>query len=102
FDGFTSGRRYQFDDTTTDGDPGEGKVRFDNATFGSITELYFDTTDYSGGDATAWLDALDSSSDLANKGTLFIQLLEEPGTYREFIVTGAVVDGTGYRKVPVT
>lgn len=102
FDGFTSGRRYVFDDTTTDGDPGEGKVRFDNATFGSITELYFDNTDYPGGDATAWLDALDSSSDPANKGTLFLQKHEEPGTYREFIVSGSVTDGTGYRKVPVT
>lgn len=101
FDGFTSGRRYQFDDTTTDADPGAGKVRFNHATFGSITFLYFDDDDYPGGDASAWLDALDDSSNPNAKGTLFLQKHEEPGTYREFIVTGAVVDGTGYRKVPV-
>jgi len=102
FDGFTSGRRYAFSTTTTDSDPGAGILRFNHATFGSITQLFFDNTDGAGGTATAWLDGLDDSSDPANKGTLFIQKLNDPDVYREFIVTGAVVDGTGYRKVPVS
>lgn len=102
FDGFTPGRRYVFDDTVTDADPGAGKLRFDNATFASITKLYVDNSDDAGGDATAWLDMLDDSSDASFKGTLLFQKVDDPDVYREFVVSGAVTDGTGYRKVPVT
>jgi len=102
FDGFTSGRRYVFDDAVSDADPGAGELRFDNATFASITKLFFDDADAAGGDATAWLDLLDDSTDPDFKGTLFLQKATDPEIYREFVIHGDVAAGTGYRKVPVT
>lgn len=100
-DGYDPGYRYTYSTTTTDSDPGAGGLRFDNSTFTSITNLYFDNTDNAGTDLTTWLDGLDDSGS-AVKGTLRIQKAGDPAIYREFRVTGTVLDGTGYRKVPVS
>jgi hypothetical protein len=50
---------------------------------------------------TAWLDGMDDSTESNHKGYLRIQKIGDPAIYREFVVTGAVVNGTGYRKVPI-
>jgi hypothetical protein len=96
------GMRYSFSTTVTDSDPGAGTLRFNNAAAGSTTFLYFDNADLGGATITAWLDALDDSTTPSVKGILRIQKAHDRTVYREFTVTGAVVDGTGYRKVPVT
>ncbi len=100
--GSVGGYRFAFSTTTTDSDPGAGVVRFNNATFASITNLFIDNTDANAADVTTWLDSMDDSTTTGNKGTLRIIKSSDPAVYREFRVTGAVVDGTGYRKVPVT
>jgi hypothetical protein len=100
-DGYDPGYRYTYSTTTTDSDPGAGILRFNNSTFASITQLFFDNLGQSGADLTAWLDSLDDSGS-AVKGSLRIQKAGDPAIYREFRVTGTVVDGTGYRKVPVS
>jgi hypothetical protein len=99
-DGVQPGYRYTFSTTVTDSDPGAGALRANNATFGSITQLFIDNADAAGATVTAWLDGLDDSTSTV-KGTLRIEQLNAPTTYREFNVNGGVVDGTGYRKVPV-
>lgn len=98
--GTTPALQWAFGNGTSDSDPGNGTFLINNATYSAATFLYFDNLDTNGASATTWLDALDDSTTTSNRGTLFVQ---EIGTthYAAFTVTGAVVDGTGYRKVPV-
>lgn len=102
--GSASGAYYVFSTTTTDSDPGVGTVRFNNATIGSVTQLYFDNTDYNGLTFTTWLDTFDdSTSTVVSRGIIYIRGSDTTtNTIAVFKVTGAVVDGTGYRKVPVS
>lgn len=99
--GATGGVRYNFSTTTTDSDPGAGIVRFNHATFGSVTYVYFDNLALGSADVTAWLDSFDDSNMSGDKGYLLAQGATNPNISRLFRVTGAVIDGTGYRKVPV-
>lgn len=93
--------KYTFSTTTTDSDPGSGNLRFNSGTIGSVTNLYFDNLDALGNSATAFLDATDDSTNTALRGTLTFVNVNTPTDILIFNVTGAVVDGTGYRKVPV-
>jgi hypothetical protein len=100
-DGYDPGYRFTFSTTTTDSDPGAGTLRTDNATIGSVTQLYIDNADAGAASVTTWLDSLDDSTNAAHKGYLRLQKSGDPAVYAEFSVNGSVVDGTGYRKVPV-
>lgn len=93
---------YTFSTTTTDSDPGAGKIRFNNATISSVTELYIDNTDATGVSETTWLDSFDDANSGSNRGTLYVRSLIDSSKFALFYVNGAVTDGTGYRKVPVT
>jgi len=101
-DGYAPGYRFTYSSTTADADPGAGTFRLDNVTPASVAFGYFDNADASGGAVTGWLDGLDDSTQANHKGYLRIQKADNPATYSEFAVTGAVVDGTGYRKVPLS
>lgn len=101
--GATPAVGYTFSTTTTDSDPGNGIVRFNNATPASITTIYFDNLDADGNTVTAWLDTFDDSTNTSHKGFLTFTDVTSPSTKIGFDVTGSsVVDGTGYRKVTVT
>jgi hypothetical protein len=101
-DALTPGHRWTFDDETGDADPGTGLLRANNATFASITEIYIDDEDNAGNNVEDWLDALDDHGKSANRGTLWLQDPTDVTVFMELIVTGSVVDGTGYRKLTVT
>ncbi|MBX3536425.1 MAG: hypothetical protein KF735_02205 [Chelatococcus sp.] len=92
---------WNFSTDTADEDPGNGNVRLNHATPANATFIYFDNFDARGATVTAWLDALDDSTTPSNKGVLRLTPINTPTTFAEYRVTGAVVDGTGYRKVPV-
>jgi hypothetical protein len=100
-DGYDPGYRFGFSTTTSDSDPGAGTLRANNATIGSVTQLYIDNVDAGGASVTAWLDSLDDSTNTAHRGYLRLQKAGNPAIWAEFSVNGSVVDGTGYRKVPV-
>jgi hypothetical protein len=101
-DGFENGLKYSYSTTTTDSDPGAGIFRFNNATFASITSIYIDNADFNGVTVTTLLDSWDNSANATNKGTLRFQKVGDPTVFREFTINGAITDGTGYRKIPVT
>jgi len=90
-----------FSTTVTDSDPGSGVIRFNNATPASVTYLYFDNNESGGTDITAWLDSLDDSTNSASRGELTLTQVDSSTVFFKFKVAGAVVDGTGYRKIPV-
>lgn len=87
---------FTFSTTRTDSDPGAGKIRLNNATLASVTFLYVDNTDASGVAATTYLDSI-GAGDIVT-----VRSLVDAAKFALFTVTGAVVDGTGYRKIPVT
>jgi hypothetical protein len=101
-DGFENGLKYSYSTTTTDSDPGAGIFRFNNATFASITSIYIDNADFNSVTVTTLLDSWDDSANATNKGTLRFQKVGDPTVFREFTINGAITDGTGYRKIPVT
>jgi hypothetical protein len=99
--GDTPAVQWNFGNGTADTDPGNGIFMFNNAALGSVTFAYLDNLDRNSASQTAFLDSWDDSTNVGNKGTLFFQQIGTT-TYAIFQITGAVVDGTGYRKVPIS
>lgn len=91
---------FTFSTTTTDSDPGAGTVRFNNATYSSVTSLFVDLTDIDGTTITAWLDSLDDSTS-TEKGRVRVFAQSAPENWAEFKLT-SVTSATGYRKLVVT
>jgi hypothetical protein len=100
--GQTAGVPLTSSTTTTDADPGTGLVRADNATFLSIANLFIDNVDANSVAITTWLDSLDDVSNANARGYIRFQEPTDPTVFMEFAVVGAVTDGGGYRKVPVS
>lgn len=91
-----------FGNGTSDSDPGNGAFKFSNAVLSAVDYVFLDNLNTASQDISAWLDALDDSTTSGNRGRLRFY---DPGggaTFVDLKVTGAVVDGGGYRKVPVT
>lgn len=100
-EGAPPGLKYAFDSETTDSDPGDGNLRLNNATLASATAIYIDNLDSEGADVSDFLDTWDDSTNPAQKGTIIIRKISAKENYAIFSVTGAVTDGSGYRKVAV-
>lgn len=95
------GLPYNFDSATADADPGSGNLRLDNGTLASVTNIYLDNLEANSADVSAFIDTWDDSGSSV-KGTIKISKVGAPSNYAIYSVTGSVVDGTGYRKVPAT
>jgi hypothetical protein len=91
---------YVFSTTTTDADPGNGGLRYNNATIGSVTFLYIDNLDDLGNTSTGWYDSWDTSTS-AIKGIITIKSVVGT-TVNKFNLTGTVTVAAGYYKIPVT
>lgn len=92
-------RTYTFDTSTTDADPGNGKIRFNNATIGSVSAIYLDNLDNALKSQALWYGTWDDGSSLI-KGKLVIA---QGTNFWFFSVNGAVseADSLGYYKIPV-
>ncbi len=100
--GPAAGFRQAFDSATSDVDPGAGEFRFNHATLASVTAAYLDNLDAGGATISALIDTFDDSTNVTTKGRIRFEKATDPTTFAEFRVTGAVVDGTGYRKLTLT
>ena len=99
--GVTAGIRQTYSTTTTDSDPGNGTFRLNNATPASATAAYLDNLDAGGATVSGLFDLFDDST-TTTKGYLRIQKASDPTVWAQFVVTGSVVDGTGYRKLTLS
>jgi hypothetical protein len=90
-----------YDNGTTDADPGNGKFRLNNSSITSVTFLYIDDLEALGGDITQWVATWDDSSNPTTRGELTFVNAANRAIWFKLKVTGAVIAGTGYRKVPV-
>lgn len=95
------GTRYSFDNAVTDALPSDGFVRLNNVDPSLVTYIYVNEKDYTGADVAAWVDRFDSSTTTSDKGTLRIEQ-NEGDAFVEYVVSGNLIDGAGYQKIPVT
>ncbi len=83
-----NGLSYQFSSTTTDADPGAGKLRFNDSSFASVTEMYISETDSYGAAMAAVLQSF------AVNSRFYIYKVGAPQNYI-MVQTGGVVSDAG-------
>lgn len=92
--GDRGGVRYTWSSTTTNSDPGNGFIRYNNATMTNVTQIYMDNLDGFGTTVTGWYDSwgLPASQ---NKGYLVITGNTGLNLTNVFLVTGSPVSQSG-------
>jgi len=100
--GRDAGIKYTFDNGTTDADPGSGKLRFDNATIGSVTKIYINETDGDGNGLANWIASWDDSTNFTDRGQILIVKDGAPQNLIVFTIVAANTDAGSYDKISVT
>lgn len=100
--GTDAGLDMTFNNSTSDADPGSGKVALNNGTLASVTEIYVSDADDNSADITSFVQSWDDVSNATARGILLITKEDAVSTYAVYKVSGAVTDASGYTKVPVT
>ena len=91
---------FQYATSTTDGDPGPGKFRLNNATISSATQMYIDDLEFNGTNVEAWIQSWDDVvGNDTNRGRIRISKANSLDTWIVFKVTGAITNGNGYSTV---
>lgn len=91
-----------FNNSTSDADPGAGKIAFNNGTLSSVSILYVDDADDASADISGFVQSWDDVSNSTARGIVTVTKEGTPSTYATFKISGAVTDASGYTKVPVT
>jgi hypothetical protein len=91
-----------FSNSTSDADPGAGKIAFNNGTLSSVSVLFVDDADDAGADITTFVQSWDDISNSVARGIITVTKESTPATYATYKVTGAITDASGYTKVAVT
>jgi hypothetical protein len=99
--GNSAGMQLTFSNSTSDADPGAGKLALNNGTIASVTEMYFDDVDDNGAAISTFVQSFDDISNATARGIIHIEKEGTPATFAVFKVTGAVTNASGYTKVPV-
>jgi len=99
--GNSAGMQLTFSNSTSDADPGAGKLALNNGTVESVTEMYFDDVDDNGAAISTFVQSFDDISNATARGIISIEKEGTPATFALFKVTGAVTNASGYSKVPV-
>lgn len=92
--------QYTFDTTTTDADPGAGKLRLSSATQNTSTVIRVDLTDINAADMTTLLDTFDDSTNTI-KGQIRLSKLGDATKFIVFALT-SMASPTGYRNITGT
>lgn len=92
--------QYTFDTTTTDSDPGAGKLRLSSATQNASTVIRVDLADINGSDMTGLIDTFDASTN-TTKGQIRLSKLGDPTKFIVFGLTARAAP-SGYRNLTGT
>ncbi len=98
--GSDSGPRYTYDSTITMADPGSGKIRFNNATVGSISQVAISAIDADANNIRTWITSWDDSSHTP-KAVLLVRK-GGSGTLVTLNFNGTVTDNTTWIQIPVS
>lgn len=90
-----------FNTSTSDADPGAGKIAFNNGTISSASIAYIDDADDAGVDISSFVQSFDDNVNATARGYLQITKEGTASTYAIFKISGAVTDASGYTKVPL-
>ena len=88
--------QWRFSTITTAGQPSNGRFRYDNATLGSVTNIYFDDQSNSGFDVGTLLSTLTVGD------KIYAQQNSDSTKAVLFTISSAPTDNTGWWTVPVT
>ena len=88
--------------STSDADPGAGKLAFNNGTIASVSVLFVDDVDDSGATISSYIQSWDNNSNATARGTVTITKEGTPATFAIFNITGAATNASGYTKLAVT
>jgi hypothetical protein len=97
-----NGLELTFSNSTSDADPGAGKIAFNNGTVSSVSILFIDDADDNGVDITSFVQSFDDIVNSTARGIITIRKESTPTTFATFKVSGTITDASGYTKVPVT
>ena len=100
--GNSAGLQMTFNNSTSDADPGGGKVALNNGTLGSVSEIYIDDADDNGTAISSFIATFDDDSNVTARGIIHIEKEGTAATFAIYKVSGAVTAASGYSKVPVT
>tara|TARA_B100000963_G_scaffold184135_2_gene160041 strand:+ start:412 stop:2208 length:1797 start_codon:yes stop_codon:yes gene_type:complete len=100
--GNSAGLQMTFSNSTSDADPGAGKLALNNATLSSVSIMFFDDADDNSADISSFVQSFDDASNATARGLIHIEKEGAASTFALYKVTGAVTDASGYTKVPVT
>lgn len=101
--GYRGGVEYIFDTGNADSDPGDGYLRFDSGTLGSIDWIYISKWDVTDADQSGYILSWDDAGLTANPLAYLILQTKTSGSagVNVFGVSGGVLTETHYYKVPV-
>jgi len=95
--------QFTYSTTTTDSDPGSGKIRFNNATLSSATIAYVDDAEQNGTDISAWVQSFDDvTGNATNRGRIRLTKSNTLDVWHVWKISGAVTDASGYTKLALT
>ncbi len=100
--GSNAGLALTFSTSTSDADPGGGKLAFNNGTISSASVIFIDDNDDNGVDISTFVQSWDDVSNSTARGIILITKEGTASTYAMFKVSGAVTNASGYSKVAVT
>ena len=100
--GNSAGLQMTFNNSTSDADPGAGKLALNHGTLGSVSVMFFDDADDNGADISTFVQTFDDISNATSRGTIHIEKEGTASTFALYKVTGAITDASGYTKVPVS
>ena len=96
--------KWLLDTSTTMADPGSGDIRFNNASWASVTAIAVadNSADSGNPDVSAVVLTWDDSSNTAHRGTLTFRKATAPAEFVSYSITGASTDNTGWTALAVT
>lgn len=96
-----SGFTFNFDDDDTMEAVDDGKFRLNNADVESVTAMAIaDTTNEAlNPDISSWIASWDDSTNLTNRGTVFLKKRSDPSQWLIYDVTGASTDNEGWTQL---
>lgn len=97
-----NGAKYTFSSSTTDEDPGNGVVRYNNSTPILISYIYIDLLDANNNLQQDWISSWDDIAGGTYRGVLTLQNQGGSNSINIFRIAGAVASAGGYARVPVT
>ncbi len=98
--GTRGGVPYTFSTLTADEDPGNGFIRYNSATIGSVSQIFIDNLDHLGNTQTGWYNVWDNSTN-SQKGYLTIVAGSPSDTVVNVFSVTSITPATGYYKINV-